>query len=262
MVRGRFAEIIAQVSAASAALGVQSPTKTPTPERDVTNQGQGFGYLSYFLSPTTRLSFITGTALNGYQIPGEPDLLVAFPISGVTNYPNSADTSATEFEQNHFAIFALQGTLGKLDYQLAYFNRYYSLKYDPDPIADLAYNGIADRVSHSGFINGVQEDTSYRLTKQHTFQGGFYLSGETLEEDNHALVLPVNSRGTAGTIPETVVDNFNGKALLLGVYAQDIRPKSSSSRSARASTPWITSAGRRSSVRDWELFTNSRLRPH
>jgi outer membrane receptor protein involved in Fe transport len=203
------------------ALGVQSPTRTPTPEHDVTNQGQGFGYLSYFLSPTTRLSIVTGTAINGYQVPGQPDLPVAFPISGVTNYPNSADTSATEFEQNYFGILALQGTLGsKLDYQLAYFSRYYSLEYDPDPIADLAYNGIADRVLHTGFINGAQEDTSYRLTKQHTLQGGFYVSGETLEEDNHALVFHV-SNGLPGTIPETVVDNFNGKALLLGVYAQD-----------------------------------------
>jgi outer membrane receptor for ferrienterochelin and colicin len=111
--------------------------------------------------------------------------------------------------------------VGKLDYQIAYFSRYYSLQYDPDPIVDLAYNGIADRVLHTGFINGVQDDTSFRLTKQHTLQGGFYLSGETLEADNHALVLPVNSTGVAGTTPETVVDTFNGKALLLGVYGQD-----------------------------------------
>jgi len=139
----------------------------------------------------------------------------------VTHYPNSADTSATEFEQNYFGILALQGSPDpKLDYQVALFSRYYSLKYDPDPIADLAYNGIADEVLHTGFINGVQEDTSYRLSKQHTLQGGFYASGETLEEDNHALVLPV-SHGVPGTIPETVVDNFNGMALLLGTYVQD-----------------------------------------
>ena len=156
------------------ALGVQAPTKTLTPEHDLTNQGQGFGYFSYFLNPTTRLSLIAGTAINGYQIPGEPDLPVVFPIHGVTNYPNSGDTSATEFEQNYYGILALQGTRGKLDYQLAYFSRYYSLKYDPDPIADLAYNGIADQVLHTGFINGVQEDTSYRLTNQHTLQGGLY----------------------------------------------------------------------------------------
>lgn len=203
------------------ALGVQSPTKRPTPEHDVTHQGQGFGYFSYFLNPTTRLSLITGTAISGYQIPGEPDLPVVYPISGVVNYPNSADTSATEFEQNYFGILALQGALGKLDYQIAYFSRYYGLKYDPDPIADLAYNGIADRAWHSGFINGVQGDSSYHLNKRHTLRGGFYLSGETLEEDNHALVLPIDSTGTPGTIPESVVDDFNGRALLLGGYAQD-----------------------------------------
>jgi hypothetical protein len=203
------------------ALGVQAPTNTPTPEHDVTNQGQGFSYLSYFLNPTTRLSLIAGTAINGYQIPGQPDLPVVFPISGVSNYPNSADTSATEFEQSYYGILALQGTRGKLDYQLAFFSRYYSLKYDPDPIADLAYNGIADQVLHTGFINGIQEDTSYRLNKRHTLQVGLFVSGETLEEDNHASVLPVNSEGVAGTVPETVVDNFNGMALLLGGYIQD-----------------------------------------
>lgn len=203
------------------ALGVQSPTKTPTPEHDVTNQGQGFGYFSYFLNSTTRLSLVTGTAINDFQIPGQPDLPVVYPIRGVAEYPNSADTSAAEFERNYFAVLALQGTLRKLDYQLAYFSRYYTLEYDPDPIADLAYNGIADRVLHTGFINGVQEDTSYHLNKRHTLQAGFYLSGETLEEDNHALVMPLTPTGAPGTIPESVVDDFNGKALLLGGYAQD-----------------------------------------
>ncbi len=203
------------------ALGVQAPTRTPTPEHDVTNQGQGFAYLSYLLNSNTRVSLIAGTAVNGYQIPGQPNLPVVYPISGVTKYPNSADTSATELEQNYYGVLALQGSPNsKLDYQVALFSRYYSLEYDPDPIADLAYNGIADRVLHTGFINGVQEDTSYRLSDRHTIQGGFYLSGETLEEDNHARVLPVTD-GVAGTVPETVVDDFNGKALLLGVYAQD-----------------------------------------
>ncbi len=202
------------------ALGVQSPTPTPTPEHDVTNQGQGFGYFSYFLNPTTRVSLITGTSINDYQIPGQANLPVAFPISGVTSYPNSADTSATESEQDYFGILALQGTIGKLDYQVAYFGRYYDLNYNPDPVGDLAYNGIADRVLHTSFINGVQEDTSYHLNPQHTLRAGFYGSGQTIEEDNNARVLPV-SNGVPGTVPQTVVDNFNGDALLFGVYAQD-----------------------------------------
>ncbi|MBV8774800.1 MAG: TonB-dependent receptor [Deltaproteobacteria bacterium] len=204
------------------ALGVQSPTQTPTPEHDRTSQGQGFGYASYLLSPNSRLSLITGTAINAYQIPGQPDLPVAFPISGVVNYPNSANTSTTELEQNYFGILALQGSSGpKLNYQIALFSRYYNLMYNPDPIGDLAYNGIADKVLHTGFVNGMQEDTSYRLNQEHTIEAGYYISGETLEEDNHALVFPVNSEGMPGTVPETVIDDFNGKALLLGIYAQD-----------------------------------------
>jgi len=204
------------------ALGVQSPTQTPTPLHDRTSQAQGFGYLSYQLSPGTRLSLITGTAINAYQIPGQPDLPVVFPIAGVYNYPNAANTSATEFEQNYFGIVALKGVAGpKIDYQLALFSRYYSLKYDPDPIGDLAYNGTADRVLHTGFVNGMQADTSYRLNQQHTLQGGYYISGETLEEDNRASVFPVSSMGVPATSPEVVIDNFNGKALLFGLYAQD-----------------------------------------
>ena len=204
------------------ALGVQSPTRTPTPQHDRTSQGEGFSYWSYLLSPQTRLTLMTGTAISAYQIPGQPDLTVVFPISGVFNYPNSANTSTTEFEQNYFGILTLQGTAGpKLDYQLAWFSRYYSLKYNPDSIGDLAYNGIADRVLHTGFINGFQEDTSYHLNKQHTLQAGYYTSGETLEEDNRALVFPVNSTGVPASLPEVVTDNFNGKALLFGLYAQD-----------------------------------------
>lgn len=204
------------------ALGVQSPTQTPTPEHDRTSQGQSFGYASYLLSPMSRLSLIAGTAINAYQIPGQPDLPVAFPISGVVSYPNSANTSATELEQNYFGILALQGSNGpKLDYQIALFSRYYKLTYNPDPIGDLAYNGIADKILHTGFVNGMQEDTSYHLNQQHTIEAGYYISGETLEEDNHALVFPISSEGVPGTVPETEIDNFNGKALLFGLYAQD-----------------------------------------
>ncbi len=210
------------------ALGVQSPTPTPTPEHDRTNQGQGFTYLSYLLSPETRLSLIAGTALNAYQIPGQPDLPVVFPISGVVTYPNSADTGTTEFEQNYFGVLALQASLGtKVNYQFALFSRYYSLEYNPDTVADLAYSGIADRVLHTGFMNGTQGDISYRLNQQHTIQIGDYVSGETLEADNRALVFKLPAGGVPSTTPELIINNFNGKALLFGVYAQDqFRPSS------------------------------------
>ena len=48
--------------------GVEPPTPGPSPIHDQSYQGQGFGYFSYFLNPTTRLSLITGSDVNHFQI--------------------------------------------------------------------------------------------------------------------------------------------------------------------------------------------------
>src|SRR5579872_1678123 len=50
-------------------LGLQSPTKSTTPRHDHTDQGQGFGKLSYLIDSDTRLSLINGTAVSYFQIP-------------------------------------------------------------------------------------------------------------------------------------------------------------------------------------------------
>jgi hypothetical protein len=203
-------------------LGVASPTPTPNPMHAATNQGQGFGYLSYLLASATRLSLIFGTAENYFQIPGQPDLPVMFTLAGAPSIPNSDDLNETEFEQNYYGIVALQGLPSpRLNYQVAIFSRYFQLSYHPDPVGDLVYNGIAASIMHSGFINGLQEDTSYRLSDQHNLQAGIYVSGETLEEDNHSHVFPLNAQGTPETTPIELVDNFNSNALLFGAYLQD-----------------------------------------
>jgi outer membrane receptor protein involved in Fe transport len=203
-------------------LGVSSPTPTPDPIHAATQQGQGFAYLSYLISPTTRLSLIAGTAENFFQIPGQPNLPQMFTLAGASSVPNSDDLDETEFEQNYYGILALQGSVGpQFDYQIAYFSRYFSLKYNPDPVGDLVYNGIAASILHTALINGVQGDSTYRWNDQHTIAAGFYVSGETLEEDNHASVFPLDSMGNPQTVPIGIVDDFNGKALLFGIYAQD-----------------------------------------
>jgi hypothetical protein len=203
-------------------LGVASPTSTPDPIHDATHQGQGFAYLSYLIAPTTRLSLIAGTAENYFQVPGQPDLPQMFKLAGVTSVPNSDDLDETEFEQNYYSVVSLQGFFGqRLNYQIALFSRYFQLNYDPDPVGDLVYNGIAARIMHSGFVNGLQEDTSYHLNEHHDLQAGVFVSGETLEEDDHARVFPLNSMGIPSTTPVAIVDNFNGRAILFGVYLQD-----------------------------------------
>ena len=167
-------------------LGLQAPTDSPDPNHDYSDQGQGFGYLSYLLNSDTRLSLVTGVAVNSFEIPPEPGLPQQFMLAGVPTYPSS-EVKENELEQNYYGILSLQGAVGeKLNYQVAAFSRYYELKYSPDPIGDLIYNGVAAEILHTGFINGVQEDTSYKLNSQHTLRAGFYMSGEAIELDDHA----------------------------------------------------------------------------
>jgi hypothetical protein len=104
--------------------GVEPPTPGPTPIHDTANEGSGFGYFSYFLNPTMRLSLITGVDVNHFQIGANPGQPQVFALAGVPVYPSS-EVHDGQFEQNYFGVLALQGTVGpNIDYQLAPFSRY------------------------------------------------------------------------------------------------------------------------------------------
>jgi outer membrane receptor protein involved in Fe transport len=202
-------------------LGLQAPSDSPDPNHDYSDQGQGFGYLSYLINSDTRLSLVTGVAVNSFEIPPEPGLLQQFMLAGVRTYPSS-EVKENELEQNYYGILSLQGAVGeKLNYQVAAFSRYYELKYSPDPVGDLIYNGVAAEILHTGFINGVQEDTSYKLDPHNTLRAGFYMSGEAIELDDHAMTFHAKDGVQTSRIPFSIVDDNNQIACLLGFYAQD-----------------------------------------
>ena len=200
--------------------GVEPPTPGPSPIHDQSYQGQAFGYFSYFLSPTMRLSLITGSAANHFQIPDNPGQPQVFALSGVPVYP-SADINENQFEQNYFAVFALQGTIGSdFDYQIAPFIRYSTVSFYPDFEGDLIYNGAASRVFRSDFGNGVQADTTYRALATHTFRFGGYFEGDRAEIDNREATFPIVG-GVASNLPVSIVDNTALQAWTYSVYAQD-----------------------------------------
>ena len=202
-------------------LGLQAPTDSPDPNHDYADQGQGFGYLSYLVNPDTRLSLMTGVAVNSFEIPPEPGLPQQFILAGVPTYPSS-EVKENELEQNYYGILSLQGAIGEhLNYQLAAFSRYYELNFSPDPIGDLIFNGVAAKILHTGFINGLQEDTSYKLGSQHTLRAGFYMSGEAIELDDHAQTFHAKDGVQTSPHPFSIVDDNNQIAWLLGFYGQD-----------------------------------------
>jgi outer membrane receptor protein involved in Fe transport len=198
--------------------GVEPPTSGPTPIHDTSNQGSGFGYLSYFLNPTMRLSLITGTAVNHFQIPANPNQPQVFPLVGVPVYP-SADIHEGQLEQNYFGVLALQGTVGSnIDYQIAPFSRYSTVSFYPDYEGDLIYNGAASKVFRSDWSNGFQLDTAYHAIQDHTIRLGGYFDSERAEIDNHEATFPVPPAGGA---PVSIVDNIGLQTWIYSVYLQD-----------------------------------------
>jgi outer membrane receptor protein involved in Fe transport len=203
--------------------GVEPPTSGPTAIHDTSDQGSGFGYFSYFLNPTTRLSLITGTAVNHFQIPANPNQPQVFPLAGTPIYP-SADVHEGQLEQNYFGVLALQGTVGPdIDYQLAPFSRYSTVSFYPDHEGDLIYNGAASKVFRSDWSNGFQLDTAYHGFQGHTIRWGGYFDSERAEVDNHEATFP--TAGTppvqSSTTPISITDNIALQTWIYSVYLQD-----------------------------------------
>jgi outer membrane receptor protein involved in Fe transport len=219
-------------------LAFSSATPGPTPIHNITNQGQGFGYFTYAISPYAKLSLTTGVSVNNSEYPAEPGLTPMFALQGVNpaNYP-SQDIKEGLNQDYYFGILALSGIVGPdINYQVAYTGAYSTIQFNPDPIGDLIYEGGASNAFHSEFDNSLQTDVSrnFDLSKLglHNLGAGFYLGYYGVESDDTTLafctspmkcpsLLPPGS-SPPSTVPVSITDNLNNINILYGVYLQDI----------------------------------------
>jgi outer membrane receptor protein involved in Fe transport len=206
-------------------LGIENPDPSPNAIHDHTDQAKGFGYLSYLVNPTTRVSLMSGSYDGWFQIPNNPGQTpnpAYLAGAGITGF-NSDALNERQYENNRYGIVSLQSSIGsRFDYQLAFFTRYTSVHFMPDPIGDLVFNGVASDVSRSSFSNGLQGDGSYHLNDAHTIRVGFFSSIENITSDNTSTVFPVDANGNVSGAPFTITDNNpkNGNTLF-GLYLQD-----------------------------------------
>jgi outer membrane receptor protein involved in Fe transport len=202
-------------------IGIENPTPSVNAIHDHTDQGKFFGYVSTRIDDATRVSFITGSSVAGYQIPNSPGQIPQFTVPDVTNF-ESAQLNERQVERSFYNVLALQKSLGDVDAQLAYFSRYSSVHYSPDPIGDLIYNGVASNVLRTSLVNGVQGDGALRLNEAHTLRGGFFVSGEQTLASNASTVFPVDADGNqAGDPFKAPVDAVAKFGWQLGAYVQD-----------------------------------------
>jgi outer membrane receptor protein involved in Fe transport len=210
-------------------LGIENPTPANEAIHDRTSQEKGFLYLSTVIDPTSRLTFMSGVSNSTFQIPNNPGQTANFTAFGVSNF-DSASLNEHQNEFNQFNVVAYQKSVDDVDLQLSYFNRYSQLHFFPDPTGDLVFNGVSSNVYRQSFVNGIQEDTAWRVGFAHTLRFGFSVSAERSLVNNISTVLPVDPAtgnqvdpvtGDPFGPPFTVFDSNSKTGWLIGTYLQD-----------------------------------------
>jgi len=201
-------------------LGIENPTSSNEAIHDRTSQEKGFLYLSTVLDPTSRLTFMSGVSNSTFQIPNSAGQTPNFTAFEVSNF-DSTFLNEHQNELNQFNVVAYQKSAEDIDYQISYFNRYSQLHFFPDPIGDLVFNGVSSDVYRQSFVNGIQEDTAWRVGYAHTLRFGFSVSAERSLVNNISTVLPVDDMGNAIDAPFSIFDSSSKTGWLIGSYLQD-----------------------------------------
>ncbi len=202
-------------------LGIENPTSSRAAIHDHTEQLKIFGYASYLIDPTSRLSIFLSASGSRFQIPNTPGLTPGFELSGVPHF-DSSRLNETQTEKNAYAIVAYQKSLGALSLQLAAFSRYSQTQFEPDPAGDLMFNGVASQIERRLLSNGMQADFSFVANPTNTVRAGVIATVDRAGANSNLAVFPTDAGGSqASDIPFTIRDNNSKTGVLFGVYAQD-----------------------------------------
>ena len=124
-------------------------------------------------------------------------------------------------EQNHFAVLSYLRADRERAVQVALFARYSTLAFRPDPVADLIFNGIAQKVDRQSVATGLQADARYVLTPAHEVRAGAAFSAETMSVQTTSSVLPAVGGVPTSDRPFSIFDSTGKMGYVTSLYAQD-----------------------------------------
>lgn len=202
--------------------GIEAPSAARNSEHNDTQQNRLFGYFSYLLDVSKRLSFIVGNSDSRYQIPNLAGQETAYDLTGQTSF-DSRNLSQMQKESNRYAIATLQGVSDSdVDYQVSAFTRYSGLDYRPDYVGDLMINGVSSKLDRSSFANGLQGDFSYELNEKNTLRSGFYFNNERNRAATENYVFDVDGSGAqTSTDPRKINEIANKTSQTYSTYLQN-----------------------------------------
>jgi outer membrane receptor protein involved in Fe transport len=203
-------------------LGIESPDGSPNPIHDDTKQYHGLAYLEDVLDANNRLALTFGTSSGSFQIPNRSGLQppLGLDVNGQTAFP-SANLDENQREITQFGILSWQHAEGALDTHTALISRFSSLNFQPDPIGDLLFNGVAQQAYKRNVAFAVQSDGAYKLNDAHTLRAGIYLQNDRSTSLTNSLVLPVANGAQTSNTPFTVIDDSAKTERIETVYLQD-----------------------------------------
>jgi len=203
-------------------LGIENPTPERSALHDQTKQTKGFGTLSYLLGNDSRVSVLFGTTDNRFEIPNVPGQAPNFTLDSAPP-KDSSTLDARQRERNRFTVLSYQGSGGAdVDYQVSVFHRTTDVHYQPDPVGDLQYNGIAADILRRNEANGLQADLSWRINPTHTLRAGLFGQHEKFTVENGASVFPADADGNqTSSTPVFIQDDSRINGRLWGAYLQD-----------------------------------------
>ncbi len=203
-------------------IGIESPTSALRPIHDDTDQNKFFTYLAYRIDDTSRVTLLLNASYSTFQLPNTPGLPQQFDLVN-RPYADSATTNENQNEQDYYSVLSYQKTIDNVALQLSVFSRYGQIRFDPDPINDLIFQGVAGSVFNSFLTNGVQFDSSYVLNDQHTVRAGFEANyeGEILNTNTSVFPVDPTTGMQSSDQPFTIEDDSTNHALSAGLYVQD-----------------------------------------
>jgi outer membrane receptor protein involved in Fe transport len=203
------------------AIGIENPTSSSWPIHDSTDQWHALGKVTGIIDESTRVSFIGGGSHGRFEIPNNPGQTPQFAVNGNTAF-NSSLLNQLQWEDTYFGILSLQKHYASADFQLSAFTRYSALNYQPDPLGDLMFKGIAPWANRTDLATGLQFDGSWKVTSSHTLRAGFLVQREHATSLTNAQVLPVDDTGAPTTDqPTGVAFGSDIVGWMYGIYLQD-----------------------------------------
>jgi len=204
-------------------LGIESPDGSSNPIHDHTSQYHGFGYFEDILDSNNRLALMLGSSVGRFQIPdlhGEQPAL-GLTVDAVSGFP-SQDLNENQRETTQFGALSWQHADGAFNLQTSFIARYSSLSFEPDPIGDLLYTGIAQNAFKQNIAYALQSDGSYRLNDDHTVRAGAFLQTDHSVSQTASQVLATDAAGTPLSDVPTVIDDDGTRTEWIGsLYLQD-----------------------------------------